>query len=124
MKQAKTLFFVYNANSGLLDRTFDGLHKVFSPKTYACQLCSITHGLLGMKEVWKQFQESSSFRFEYHHKDKWEHLNSNLMGENKVYPAVFILEHGQIKELLSAQELNTMQIEDVIRVLSKLEKEL
>ena len=49
------LIFIYNAESGLFNAVSDYLHKVISPDTYACSLCQITYGNLGMKKKWKDF---------------------------------------------------------------------
>jgi hypothetical protein len=53
--KTKSLLFVYNADSGVFNLVTDIAHKIFSPQTYACQLCCITHGnfedALGMAGV-------------------------------------------------------------------------
>ncbi len=42
-----SLLFVYNADSGLVAGLFDSAHKLLSPSTYQCQLCTLTHGVTG-----------------------------------------------------------------------------
>ena len=49
------LIFVYNADSGLFNTLTDIAHKVLSPDTYACNLCSITHGYLKERRKWRNF---------------------------------------------------------------------
>ena len=39
------LLFVYNVNSGKLNILFGIVHKIISPSTYTCELCSLTHGV-------------------------------------------------------------------------------
>ena len=38
---APTLVFVYNADSGVFNALADAAHKIFSPRTYACNLCAL-----------------------------------------------------------------------------------
>ncbi|MEQ9105158.1 MAG: hypothetical protein RIE53_10720 [Rhodothermales bacterium] len=52
------LVFIYNAKSGLLNGALDFVHKIVSPDTYACSLCGLTYGPLGMKRAWADFVES------------------------------------------------------------------
>jgi hypothetical protein len=37
-----SLVFVYNADSGVFNTLSDIAHKIFSPETYACNLCALT----------------------------------------------------------------------------------
>ncbi len=53
------LIFVYNANAGKLSAALDIAHKIISPSTYQCNLCSLTHGTFTERDVWKKFSEES-----------------------------------------------------------------
>ncbi|MBC7930780.1 MAG: hypothetical protein H7Z38_09495, partial [Rubrivivax sp.] len=52
------LVFVYNADSGLFNALTDIAHKAFSPATYQCNLCALTHSTFGMRKGWKRFLET------------------------------------------------------------------
>ena len=52
------LVFVYNARSGLFNALSDAAHKIFSPGTYQCNLCALTHTALGMRGEWRKFLDS------------------------------------------------------------------
>ncbi len=52
------LVFIYNAKSGPLNGALDYVHKIVSPGTYACSLCGLTCGPLGMRRAWADFVES------------------------------------------------------------------
>lgn len=65
-----TLVFVYNADSGLFNLLTDIAHKAFSPKTYACNLCAITHSSFGMKNEWRQYLDNLNISFEFLHADE------------------------------------------------------
>lgn len=72
MTSPTSLVFVYNADSGLFNTLTDIAHKVFSPDTYACQLCALTHGHFSMREEWKGFIESLGVPCEFMHRDEYE----------------------------------------------------
>ena len=64
------LIFIYAADSGLFNTVTDIAHKIFSPKTYECQLCKISHGWFGMHEQWRKGIEELGVEPEYHHRDR------------------------------------------------------
>ena len=66
------LLFVYNADSGKLNTLIDIGHKIISPSTYKCSLCSLTHGALSEKNQWKAFRENSDLDLQFLHKDEFE----------------------------------------------------
>ncbi|MBU0498608.1 MAG: hypothetical protein KJ558_05035 [Gammaproteobacteria bacterium] len=58
MKAEAPLLFVYNADSGLFNTLADIGHKIFSPGTYQCDLCALTHGYFQERIEWRAFVES------------------------------------------------------------------
>lgn len=117
MKQIKTLFLIYNANSGLMNLAIDSLHKMFSPQTYACNLCSITHGFIGVKQEWANFTRELDYNIVYLHKDEWEKQEGSSMH----YPSIFISENNTFKEVLNAEQINKMKLKDLIHFLKHLD---
>lgn len=68
----RKLIFVYNADSGALNTAFDIAHKLISPSTYKCNLCSLTYGVFKEREEWKRFREESGDELIFLHKDEFE----------------------------------------------------
>ncbi len=68
--ETPVLVFVYNADSGLFNTLSDIAHKIFSPQTYACRLCAITHSPLSMRAEWKAFIEALEVECEFLHRDE------------------------------------------------------
>jgi hypothetical protein len=66
----KKLTLIYNANSGYFNAFADSLHKTFSPKTYSCNLCALTHGFFKEKTKWKQFLNNLNLEMEFVHKNE------------------------------------------------------
>ncbi len=74
---ARTLIFVYNANSGKINAWLDSAHKIVSPKTYQCRLCDLTYGVFKENEDWARFRESvittnPNLQLEFLHIDEFE----------------------------------------------------
>lgn len=116
-----TIIFVYNANSGLFNTLGDIAHKVFSPETYGCNLCGITHTPLGMKNEWKEYLESLHVKKVFLHADE---LKAQYGVENVELPALFLELEDEIKLWIKADEINSCKSIDELKNLidSKLSK--
>lgn len=98
-----TLIFVYNADSGLFNRVSDMAHKLLSPSTYACRLCALTHGHLGMHDTWRDFLDTLDVPLEFLHKDEFQRAHGHA---HIALPAIVRRENGDVAEWLSAAEIN------------------
>ena len=102
----KKLIFVYNADSGIFNTLADAAHKIFSPKTYSCNLCAITYSNLGMKSEWKAFIEKLPIKSEFLHKDQ---LREQYGMDDIPLPAIFILEDKIPQLLIGADKINACE---------------
>ena len=98
----KSLLFVYNADSGLFNLVTDIAHKIFSPQTYACQLCSITHGNLTMREEWRAFIDELPLECEFMHRDEFLKAHSSVQDE---LPAVYTRSNGELRLCVDASKI-------------------
>ncbi len=71
MGQAK-LIFIYNADAGLVNAALDTLHKWFSPQTYNCQLCRISHHGFGMRRAMEEFLQQLDMELVFLHRDDYQ----------------------------------------------------
>ena len=101
--ETKSLVFVYNADSGMFNLLTDIAHKIFSPQTYACQLCSITHGNLKMHEEWRTFIRSLPIACDFMHRDEFLKVHANIAGG---FPAVYLRSTGKLQLCVNAKEIN------------------
>lgn len=109
---------VYQADSGLKSALIDGLHKVVSPKTYACQLCKLTHGAFSERKNWKAFLNQTQIEFEILHRDEF----ISYHGVESDFPAIFEFSEGVLKRLLGPEEIAQFKSElDLIEYFRKLE---
>ena len=95
------LVFVYNAESGKLSALLDLGHKIVSPESYKCNLCSLTHGNFTERKEWKRFKELTSLDLVFLHKDEFE----REYGKRFSYPIVLKKDKG-IEVFISTEELN------------------
>lgn len=82
----------------------DIAHKVFSPKTYECNLCAISHSYLSERSEWKEFIAGLGVKCEFLHRD--EFLKKYSFDE-KTFPVIFELTNGELKLRLSAEQINS-----------------
>lgn len=81
-------------------------HKVISPKSYECNLCNMTYGVVSEREEWKEFRESSKDDLEFLHKDEFEEKYK----EKREYPIILkINDENRLDELISKDDLNKMK---------------
>ena len=97
------LVFVYNADSGVFNTLADAAHKIFSPDTYACNLCALTHTAFGMRGEWRRFLEGLGVPLEFLHADE---LKARYGVEGVALPAVFEKEGADLRVAVSADEIN------------------
>jgi hypothetical protein len=86
MRYPAKLLFVYNADSGLFNTLADIGHKLFSPATYPCALCAITHGVLTERDGWRDFIASLGATCEFLHRDQFRERFPEIQ---EALPAIF-----------------------------------
>lgn len=112
-----TLVFVYNAESGLFNALSDVAHKIFSPRTYACNLCALTHSTLGMRGEWKEFLDGLNLSFEFLHADE---LKSRYDIKNLPLPSVLRKKGATLEEFIDAAAINSCgTMDDLKRLITK-----
>lgn len=91
MSGRRSLLFVYNADSGMFNTLADIGHKLFSPQTYECALCALTHGYFRERTQWRDFVASLDCDCRFLHRDQFAALYPQ---ESTPLPAVFTLNGG------------------------------
>lgn len=93
-----TLVLVYNADAGLFSAVTDYAHKLLAPSSYACDLCAVTHGHLGMRRRWRAFLEGLGCPVRFLHRDEFT-------GADVALPAVLWEDGETVEVLLSAEDI-------------------
>ncbi|HEX7316352.1 MAG TPA: hypothetical protein VF297_20770 [Pyrinomonadaceae bacterium] len=110
--KAPTLVFVYNADSGVFNTLADAAHKIFSPRTYACNLCALTHGAVRMRGEWKEFLEGLGRPLEFLHADE---LAARYGLKGVRLPVVFTKDGGGLSVLAGADAVNGCRTLDELK---------
>jgi len=101
-----TLVFVYNADSGVVNTLLDIGHKIFSPHTYSCRLCAITHTTFSMREPWKSFLQGLGVAVEFLHRDEFM---QRYALQHTALPAIFRKTEARLEEWISREDINKCQ---------------
>ncbi len=114
---SRAVVFIYNADGGLFSALSDVAHRSFSPKTYQCNLCKITYGLLGMRKEWKRYLEELGEELEFLHRDE---LAGRFPDLTVSLPAVVLAEGNSARVLVEASAINACSsVEDLKGVISE-----
>ena len=108
------LVFVYNADSGLFNTVTDIAHKAFSPQTYQCQLCQISHGLFRVRKQWTAFIASLGIDCEFLHRDE---LQQNYGIADIELPAILRWHEGRLTVCADARAINHCDDMDQLKAL-------
>ena len=90
----ENLLFVYNADSGFFNTLGDIGHKIFSPETYECNLCMMTHGYFSEYKDWRDFVKNLKLDSHFLHRDQFE---KKFPSTNISLPAIFLQVGSEIE---------------------------
>ena len=102
----KELIFIYNAKSGLINSMIDWGHKIYSPDTYPCSLCSLTYDNLGKIKKWRSFLKSLNINCIFKYKDELH--NSNYL-QVKELPCILVRNNSTQEIFMNSNELNEIK---------------
>lgn len=108
------LVFVYNADSGFFNTVADIAHKIFSPQTYQCNLCALTHSTFGMHKNWQEFLNGLEMPLEFLHADE---LRSRYSVKGIPLPAIFRKQGDRLTVLIPADAINSCVTSDELKQL-------
>lgn len=111
------LIFAYNADSGLFNTLADIGHKIFSPGTYRCDLCMLTHGLFSEREEWREFVAQLPIETRFMHRDEFR---QEFPQADVPLPAVFLQRDGRLALCVSARSLHDCKDLDELKNLIEL----
>jgi len=116
----RTIIFIYNADSNIWNKYLDFAHKILSPSTYSCDLCSLTHGNFSENKAWRQFREDVPYEFIFKYKDQFVEECNESEYEKFRFPIILEQKESVLDILVNDKELNMMSsVEDLIETLRK-----
>ena len=97
-------------------------HKIISPSTYNCRLCSLTYGMVRERAEWKRFCEQSKIPMSFLHKDEFLTAYASKFGAKYTFPIVLAETGEELEILVNTAELNA--IEDTGRLIGLIRSRL
>jgi len=99
----KRVIFVYNADGALFNRLSDFAHKIISPKTYVCDLCKLTHGMLTEKKQRKEFLDQTDRECIFLHSNEFR---EEYPDRNDKLPAIYLQDGEKLSVLYDAKAIS------------------
>lgn len=112
--ELKHLILVYNAHSGIGNSLLDSAHKIMSPSTYDCRLCSLTYGAVRERKEWKLFRERSTIPMIFYHKDEFLRVYASKFAAKFTFPIILAETGEDLEVLVTTTELNAIEDTSVL----------
>ncbi len=110
------LLFIYNAKSNIVNKTFDFMHKIISPKTYNCSLCLLTYDKFAERKEWTDFRNSLNIELKFLYSNNFENEFSEEITD---YPVVYLKSNNELIKLINTNELNSIKnLQELIKLVT------
>ncbi len=116
MTQLKNIYFIYDADGGILNEIKYWLNKNILKKDSACELCDISHGKFFVRSEWLKFikELKSKYKVEVLHRNE---MPIKILEQNFKLPCIIGETDDELIELInktSFQDLeNLSNVEDL-----------
>ena len=118
IKKFKTIYFIYNADGGLLNEIKYWINKNLLKKQTQCGLCDISHSKIFVRSKWlkliKELKEN--FTVEILHRNE---VPKNLVEKNFGYPCVIGETENDLVEIIDSISLNGFRKSEGMKELSQ-----
>jgi len=110
------IIFVYNAKSDSINKLIDFAHKIVSPSTYSCSLCTLTHHDFGARSEWKSFLNNPSYSVSVFYKNEFE----KNFKKSFDYPVVLKKEESEFTIILDKDKIAGMEnLSDLLEAITR-----
>jgi hypothetical protein len=117
MPSGLSLVFVYNADSGILPKMKDYIHKVAANETDDCNLYAVTHSPIGMKKEWKRFVNDLGIPVRFLSRNEF---SSEFGSGIATFPVACIQTGKDLMPFLSTNELKRcVRLDDLIIIVQQ-----
>ena len=109
---SQKIIFIYNANSDKGSQLLDFAHKIMSPATYDCQLCSLTFGKFTENSRWKDFRKdlvAKGYKPSFLHKDEFKKDYKSKFGHAFTFPIILLETEYDLEVMVTTAQLNDLK---------------
>lgn len=101
IKKFRTLYFIYNADGGLLNEIKYWINKNLLNKQNTCELCDISHSKIFVRSDWLQFikELKKDYKVEVLHRNE---VPNKIIEKNYVFPCVIGETENDLVEIINS----------------------
>ena len=101
IKKFKTIYFIYNADGGLLNEIKYWINKNLLKKKTACELCDISHSKIFVRSEWLQFikELKKEYKVEVLHRNE---IPERILEKNYAFPCVIGETEHDLTEIIDS----------------------
>lgn len=101
IKKFRTLYFIYNADGGLLNEIKYWINKNLLNKQNTCELCDISHSKIFVRSDWLQFikELKKDCKVEVLHRNE---VPNKIIEKNYVFPCVIGETENDLIEIINS----------------------
>tara|TARA_Y100000768_G_scaffold54402_1_gene35932 strand:+ start:5205 stop:5588 length:384 start_codon:yes stop_codon:yes gene_type:complete len=118
IKKIKTIYFIYNADGGLLNEIRYWFNKNILKKDISCELCDISHNKIFIRSNWARFikELKKDFNIEVLHRNE---IPKIILEKGFKLPCVIGKTEDELIELIDSDSLSSLRKTEGVKELSK-----
>ena len=118
IKKFKTIYFIYNADGGLLNEIRYWFNKNLLKKDISCELCDISHNKIFIRSNWVRFikELKKDFNVEVLHRNE---IPKIILEKGFKLPCVIGKTEDELIELIDSDSLRSLRKTEGVKELSK-----
>ena len=118
MKNFKAIYFIYNADGGVINEIKYWIDKNILKRETACELCNISHGKIFMRSDWSKFikELKKDYKVEVLHRNE---LPKKILDKGYDFPCVIGETKNDLIEIIDNITLSDFGKTDGLKELSK-----
>ena len=100
IKKFKTIYFIYNADGGLLNEIKYWINKNLLKKNTKCELCDISHSKIFVRSEWLEFikELKKEYKVEVLHRNE---IPGRFLEKNYAFPCILGETEHDLEEIIN-----------------------
>ena len=101
IKEVKTIYFIYNADGGLLNEIKYWINKNLLRKKMVCELCDISHSKIFVRYDWLKFIKElrKDYKVKVLHRNE---IPKKILENNFLFPCVIVETENDLMEIINS----------------------
>ena len=116
IKKFKTIYFIYNADGGLLNEIKYWINKNLLKKKTSCELCDISHSKIFVRSEWLQFikELKKEYKVEVLHRNE---IPGRILEKNYAFPCVIGETEHDLTEIINSISFSSFRKNEGVKEL-------